>query len=215
MASRVVFRRGTPRLAGEDDRPHGPPTSGSLTASTGRCSCPPRICSTICPRPPGCRGDQLREMGITADSEQRPVPRAAHRPSRTVPPIKGSEVIVPVLERLHERGVIDYISDRERSPPPICPTSLRNATSWSIRSGPVPMESRRQKAWQPACGGRQYSPQVREFVGDEIPIVDGAPEDFEAAIIALARTRTASSVGKSSVAAMPRSGTPALQRPRR
>jgi hypothetical protein len=39
----------------------------------------------------------------------RKIPRVLHAPSRSIPPIKGSELIEPVLRELHKQGAIEYI----------------------------------------------------------------------------------------------------------
>ena len=127
------------------------------------------------------------QWGSLPESEQRPVPRVLHRPSRTVPPIKGSEVIVPVLEGLHERGIIDYISDPGTVAAADMPALLAQCDIVvdQIRTGSYGVAAAEGMAAGRVVVGNVH-PQVREFVGDEIPIVDGSPENFEQAIIALA-----------------------------
>ncbi len=46
----------------------------------------------------------------TSPPDLRRRPRVLHLPSRRVPPIKGSDVIDPVLRELNESGAIDYVS---------------------------------------------------------------------------------------------------------
>ena len=41
---------------------------------------------------------------------QRPVPRVLHIPSKRNPPVKGTQFIAPVLEKLHDQGRIEFIS---------------------------------------------------------------------------------------------------------
>lgn len=41
---------------------------------------------------------------------ERRVPRVLHAPSRSVPPIKGTEIIEPALRALHEQGLIEYVA---------------------------------------------------------------------------------------------------------
>lgn len=38
------------------------------------------------------------------------VPRVLHAPSRSVPPIKGTELVEPALRSLHDEGLIEYVS---------------------------------------------------------------------------------------------------------
>jgi hypothetical protein len=37
-------------------------------------------------------------------------PRVLHAPSRSVPPVKGTHLIEPELQRLHELGIIEYVA---------------------------------------------------------------------------------------------------------
>ncbi len=118
---------------------------------------------------------------------ERRKPRVLHRPSRSVPPIKGSEVIVPVLERLHERGIIDHLVDRGQVPASEMPGLIEGADIVidQIRTG-----SYGAAAVEAMAAGRvvvgNLSTDVRERVDDSIPIVDGPPEHLEDVLVSLA-----------------------------
>lgn len=118
----------------------------------------------------------------------RSIPKVLHRPSRTVPPIKGSEVIVPILERLDERGIIDYVSDQGTVPAADMPAFIAQADIVvdQIRTGSYGVAACEGMAAGRVVVGNLH-PQVREFVGDQIPIVDAPPASFEETIIALAQ----------------------------
>ena len=92
-----------------------------------------------------------------------------------------------MLERLHERGIIDYISDPGTVAAADMPALLAQCDIVvdQIRTGSYGVAAAEGMAAGRVVVGNVH-PQVREFVGDEIPIVDGSPENFEAAIIALA-----------------------------
>ncbi len=51
-----------------------------------------------------------KDWAAIPTTEPRKVPRVLHRPSH-LRPVKGTETIVPVLQRLHDRGVIEYLPD--------------------------------------------------------------------------------------------------------
>lgn len=46
----------------------------------------------------------------TAPTLERDVPRVLHLPSRRTPPIKGTQYIEPVMQRLASEGLIEYVS---------------------------------------------------------------------------------------------------------
>lgn len=62
--------------------------------------------------------------------------RVLHLPSRRVPPIKGTDLIDPVLRRLHEAGRIDYVSPTS-VPPGEVPALIRSCDVLveQVRSG--------------------------------------------------------------------------------
>lgn len=118
----------------------------------------------------------------------RTIPRVLHRPSRTDPPIKGSEVIVPILQRLHDRGIIDYVSDQGAVAAADMPTFIAQADIVvdQIRTGSYGVAACEAMAAGRVVVGNVHR-QVREIVGDQLPIVDAPPDSFEDAIIALAQ----------------------------
>ncbi|MGJ6980652.1 glycosyltransferase [Aestuariimicrobium soli] len=51
-----------------------------------------------------------REVSAEHPVLERPRPRVLHLPSRRTPPIKGTQYVDPVLRRLHDEGVVEYLS---------------------------------------------------------------------------------------------------------
>ncbi len=108
--------------------------------------------------------------------EVRLRPRVLHRPSRSVPPIKGSDVIVPVLEELHRLGIIERIEDPGQVPADQMPALVASADIVvdQIRTGSYGVA-----AVEAMMAGRvvvgNIAADVRAAVPDEIPIVDADP----------------------------------------
>ncbi|WNM40055.1 hypothetical protein RMN56_01465 [Micromonospora halotolerans] len=110
------------------------------------------------------------------------VPIVVHRPSRTVPPIKGTEVIEPVLRRLDAKGHIRYVD----------PGVVPNAAMPELVAGAdvvvdqILTGSYGVAAVEAMAAGRL----VVGFVGEETaglmperpPIVNAAPDEFEAVL---------------------------------
>ncbi|HAM44150.1 MAG TPA: hypothetical protein DCM67_03865 [Propionibacteriaceae bacterium] len=115
------------------------------------------------------------------------VPRVLHRPSRSNEPIKGSDVIVPVLQQLHDDGVIEYLPDPGPVPNAEMPALLAQA---DIVVEQIRNATYGAAALEALAAGRTVvgyvGPEVREFVGEDIPIVDATPTDFAEVITALA-----------------------------
>jgi len=121
------------------------------------------------------------------DLEERTVPRVLHRPSRSTPPIKGSDAIVPVLEELHRRGIIEYLPDAGQVPADQMPALVQQADIVvdQIRTGSYGVA-----AVEAMAGGRvvvgDLAADVRAFVRDDIPIVDANASDLETVLTRLA-----------------------------
>lgn len=120
------------------------------------------------------------------DAPERSVPRVLHRPSH-VRPVKGTETIVPVLQKLHDRGVIEYLPDTGL----IAADEMRKqVASCDILVDQIRTGSYGVAACEGMAAGRvvvgNLHPDVRSFVEDDIPIVDAPPQDLESVIVALA-----------------------------
>jgi hypothetical protein len=108
--------------------------------------------------------------------EVRVRPRVLHRPSRSIPPIKGSDVIVPVLEELHRLGIIERIEDPGQIAADQMPALVASADIVvdQIRTGSYGVA-----AVEAMMAGRvvvgNIAADVRAAVPDEIPIVDADP----------------------------------------
>ncbi len=114
-------------------------------------------------------------------------PKVLHRPSRAHPPIKGSEVIVPVLEALDARGVIEYIVDQGQIPAAEMPSLVARADIVidQIRTGSYGVAAvEAMAAGRVVIGNLDQT--VRQAVPDPIPIIDGPPDRLEAALVELA-----------------------------
>lgn len=114
-------------------------------------------------------------------------PRVLHRPSRSKPPIKGSEVIVPVLEDLHRRGIIDYLADPGEVPAARMTALVEDADIVvdQIRTGSYGVAAVEAMAAGRVVVGNLEA-DVRSFVADPVPIVDATSEDLESVLTALA-----------------------------
>jgi glycosyltransferase involved in cell wall biosynthesis len=113
--------------------------------------------------------------------------RVLHRPSRSEPPIKGSDVIVPVLEKLAAEGVIDLV-DAPEVPVEEMPALIASSDVVvdQIRTGSYGVAAvEAMAAGRVVVGG--VAADVRALVDDDIPIVDGPPPVFEAVMRNLAQ----------------------------
>lgn len=52
----------------------------------------------------------VTEVSAGAPVLERRVPKVLHLPSRRTPPIKGTQYVDPVLRRLHDEGLVEYLS---------------------------------------------------------------------------------------------------------
>ena len=113
--------------------------------------------------------------------------RVMHRPSRAKPPIKGTDVIVPVLEELDRRGVIEYLVDQGRVPAHEMPALVEQADVVvdSVRGG-----SYGGAAIEAMAAGRvvvaSLGQEVHDLIGDRVPIVDARPETLAQVLTNLA-----------------------------
>lgn len=128
----------------------------------------------------------IKDWAAIPDVPERAVPRVLHRPSH-LRPVKGTETIVPVLQKLHDRGVIEYLPDTGL----IAADAMRDqVAACDILVDQIRTGSYGVAACEGMAAGRvvvgNLHPDVRSFVEDEIPIVDAPPEDLEAVIVALA-----------------------------
>lgn len=122
------------------------------------------------------------------DLVERPVPRVLHRPSRSTPPIKGTDVIEPVLEELHRRGVIERVADPGQVPADEMPALVAGADIIvdQIRTGSYGVAAVEAMAAGRVVVGN-LTADVRAAVDDEIPIVDATPDDLADVLTGLAR----------------------------
>lgn len=108
----------------------------------------------------------------------RPVPRVLHLPSRREPPLKGTDVVEPVLRRLADRGFIEHLSPGGVSHSAM-PDVIRRADVVvdQIRSGFYGVA-----AVEAMAAGRlvigSVGPRTREILPEDPPIVDAQPQDF-------------------------------------
>lgn len=115
--------------------------------------------------------------------------RVMHQPSRSDPPIKGTDVIHPVLERLDSEGVIEYLRHDGPVEAGDMPGLVQECDVLvdQIRTGSYGVA-----AVEAMSAGRvvvgSVSSVVRNEIGTHVPIVDAPPDDFEAAIRRLANT---------------------------
>lgn len=121
------------------------------------------------------------------DPPPRRAPRVLHRPSRAMP-IKGSDVVVPVLERLHDRGIIDYVPDVGTVPAAEMPAFVSES---DIVVDQISSSHYGVAASEAMAAGRvvvgYLHPEFRDCIDNQIPIVDATPASFEETMIALAK----------------------------
>ena len=115
--------------------------------------------------------------------------KVLHQPSRSDPPIKGTDVIDPVLEKLAAEGVIEYLSrdgvvDSDDMPGLVAECDVLVD---QIRTGSYGVA-----AVEALMAGRvvvgSVSSTVRSAIGTDVPIIDGPPDSFEDTIRRLAET---------------------------
>lgn len=115
--------------------------------------------------------------------------RVLHVPSRRVPPIKGTRVVEPVLTRLHEMGVIEYVSP-EFVPHRDMPALLAgvDVVVDQLMSGFYGVA-----AVEAMAAGRlvigNVAPEVRDLLPMQVPILDVSPSELESALRRLADDR--------------------------
>jgi glycosyltransferase involved in cell wall biosynthesis len=106
------------------------------------------------------------------------VPVVLHAPSRSVPPIKGSDIIVPVLEGLHEAGRIEYLA-AEGVPHDEMPALVAQSDIVvdQIRTGSYGVA-----ALEAMAAGRlvvgSVAADVRALLPEDVPVVDAPGRGF-------------------------------------
>lgn len=116
--------------------------------------------------------------------------RVLHRPSRSEPPIKGSAIIMPVLEKLDAEGLIEMVRAPELVPPEAMPHLMSNTDVLvdQILSGTYGVACV-EAMWAGRVVVGWMAPDVRELCLAEVPVIDAAPQDFEAVMRELIRNR--------------------------
>ncbi len=114
-------------------------------------------------------------------------PRVVHRPSRSDPPLKGSDAIVPVLEELDRAGVIDHVPDPGQIPAAAMPGLIAEADIVidQIRTGSYGVAAVEAMAAGRVVVG-SLGQDVRDAAGWSVPIVDATPETLAAVLTDLA-----------------------------
>ncbi|MFZ2261729.1 MAG: hypothetical protein WAV52_13505 [Luteococcus japonicus] len=116
-------------------------------------------------------------------------PRVLHMPSKAVPPIKGTQYIEPVLRKLHDEGLIGFVSP-PRLPHREVPALLASvdvvvdqllAASYGVTA----VEAMATGRVTVAAVGRETC----ELMPEAPPLVDATPEGFEAVIRELVADR--------------------------
>jgi hypothetical protein len=117
------------------------------------------------------------------------VPRVLHIPSRRNPPIKGTEIIDPILRRLADEGRIDYKS----------PASANHSRMPDlVRSTDIVVEqilvgSYGVAAVEGMAAGRLVvgfvGSETRARIPDDLPIIDARPADFETVLRSVVANR--------------------------
>lgn len=121
--------------------------------------------------------------------EPRSVPVVAHIP--TNPWIKGTDLIRPVLRRLHDQGVIEYCEITGGVPSSEMPATWANADIVldQFRVGSYGVAACEAMAAGALVLGHvvdDVRQTVRELAGRELPIVEAHPDTIEAVILDLA-----------------------------
>jgi glycosyltransferase involved in cell wall biosynthesis len=116
--------------------------------------------------------------------------KVLHRPSRSQPPIKGSDIIHPVLCRLHAEGVIEYVHTDDLVNSEDMPELVArcDVVVDQIRTGSYGVA-----AVEAMAAGRivvgSLTQAVRDRIEDEVPVVDAPPSELESVIRRLACTQ--------------------------
>lgn len=120
---------------------------------------------------------------------ERRVPRVFHLPSRRVPPIKGTQYIDPVLERLADRGLFEYVSPT-RVPHAEMPALM---ASCDIVIDQLLTASYGVTAVEAMAAGRVtvscIGPQTRGVMPVDPPIVEADPDTLEQVLLGLLEDR--------------------------
>ncbi len=113
---------------------------------------------------------------------ERPRPRVVHVPSQRSPAIKGTQYIVPVLQRLHDEGVIEFIA-----PSRIPHHEMRELVKTSdIVVDQLLFGSYGAAAVEAMAAGRvtvgRMSPEVRELMPESPWMLEATPETLREVI---------------------------------
>ncbi|GAA1397965.1 hypothetical protein [Luteococcus peritonei] len=110
---------------------------------------------------------------------RRRVPRVLHMPSRRVPPIKGSQYVEPVLQRLEQEGLVEFVSP-SRVPHAEVPALLAGV---DIVVDQLLAASYGVTAVEAMAAGRvtvaAVSEATVELMPQRPPLVDADPDTFE------------------------------------
>lgn len=125
----------------------------------------------------------------TQQGFQRPRLRVLHLPSRRFPPIKGTSYIEPILQRLDQAGLIEYVS----------PTSVPHSDMAGLVHGcdividQILTGSYGLAAVEAMAAGRlvigRVSPRVRALMPANPPVVDADPTDLEDVVRGIVASR--------------------------
>lgn len=114
----------------------------------------------------------------TAPALERRLPRVLHLPSKRYPPVKGTAIIDPVLQRLRDQGAIEYLSPV--SVPHVEMPGL--VKSVDIVIDQILTGSYGVAAVESLAAGRltvgYVAPDVRRAIIEDVPIIDAPAEDF-------------------------------------
>ncbi|MEL4356299.1 MULTISPECIES: glycosyltransferase [unclassified Luteococcus] len=123
---------------------------------------------------------------------ERRVPRVLHMPSRAVPPIKGTQYVEPVLRRLHDEGLVEYVTP-PRMPHREVPGFLRTV---DIVIDQLLAGTYGVTAIEAMASGRVTVAAVGQSTVDVMPaappLVDATPDSLEEVIRGLVADREAS-----------------------
>lgn len=113
------------------------------------------------------------------------LPRVLHVPSKRRPPIKGTDVIDPVLRSLADRGRIEYVAP-ERVSHAEMPALVASCDVVidQIRSGSYGVATVEALAAGRVVVGN-VATEVRALISDELPVVDASPTRFAGVLDAI------------------------------
>ena len=131
---------------------------------------------------------------VTSEPLDRAVPVVAHAPSKGA--VKGSELIDPILQRMHERGIIEY-RRVNGVPSAQMPDVYRSA---DIVLDQFRLGSYGVAACEAMAAGRvvvghitdDNRARVRESTGESLPIVESTVEDLEEVLLGVILNREGS-----------------------